>query len=169
MSYQVKGYGAVLLREDTPREVMKGFLDEFNPDFYKTKAGLEYTVQCDGGFDSDYAMEGLEALDPYTISGLIEMTGQDGDIWRYRFLEEYGKWVEESGIQVYQKYSEEDGTASYEPFAWVLVELGPLNSTVRIMETFLDESRAEAACEKAKKEASGSYTYELRKSRLMMW
>lgn len=82
-----------------------------------------------------------------TLDGEIHVEGEDGSRWRYRFIAEYGEWVEESCHSVFEEYNKKRNI--YEVPVYILTRVDLRTDSVgKIEDAFIDRRKAEAECGK---------------------
>ena len=161
MSYKAKGSGLFYIKKDTPGSLIHTTVFDFfdhvalNPG--KTISGedaLGVKVMQDGKFCSEDAFYALRALDSYTLSGVINMINEFGSIWRYRFSEEMGTWLAESGRIVYEEGTRDGSCPSFTVPAYAVMKktiqseftepryYASIRGTSEIVEFFMTEEDA---------------------------
>lgn len=94
-------------------------------------------------FDDESARHVLAKEAPGVISGMIQMTGPDGSMWRYRFNE--GHWIREEGTVIWQPESG-DGCRMYVLLGTPNTEKrrGPARTPARVLGVYPDRESAQA-------------------------
>lgn len=95
------------------------------------------------GFDDELARSVLAEKASCVISGMIQMTGPDGSMWRYRFNE--GHWIREEGTVIWQPESG-DGCRMYVLLGTPNTEKrrGPARTPARVLGVYPDRESAQA-------------------------
>lgn len=150
MGYRVSAEGTIMLKKGTPEDIIRRVNMVFADICEEKKlAGItELQLWHNDSFDSQTAMEMLEETIPYTTEGEINVEGEDGNRWRYRFVEEYSKWVHEDCFPVFEEYSEDEkGNAAYAVPVYALV-FDSMESAKDAMniQVFSSEEKADEEC-----------------------
>lgn len=135
MGYSAKGSGSATIKRDCVSELRKTletaakdpksyFMGSFDWDIMKIsdnneeKDIFDFNEYDDHWHEEDtYAF--LNLLTPYITDGCICYDGEDGCLWRYKFLPEENNWDEEAGEVIYKsdfksyKFVEIEGEGSY--------------------------------------------------------
>lgn len=151
MGYSASACGtAVFEKSVCIDEILKTLGEAFDDAFLEKElddGAYEVSVSNNEKFDIDYALEVLEQLNKVTLDGEIHVEGEEGSRWRYRFIVEYGGWVEESCHSVFEEYNKERNI--YEVPVYILTRIDLRTDSVgKIEDAFIDRRKAEAECGK---------------------
>lgn len=151
MGYSASAYGTAVFEKSVYiDEILKTLGEVFDDAFLEEElddGAYKVTVSNNERFDVDYAPKVLEQLDKVTLDGEIHVEGENGSRWRYRFIVEYGEWVEESCYSVFEEYSRERN--AYEVPVYILTRIDlRTGGAGKIEDVFIDRRKAEAECGK---------------------
>lgn len=97
MGYSASGGGVIHFKEMPEQSVFDQLNNVLDLDYMDN---LEANFSSYGKYYEDSVISALNAAAPYTESGEIEYSGEDGCRWRFIFQD--GEWVEESGYTYYE-------------------------------------------------------------------
>ena len=105
MGYYASGEGKAKLKQNVNIENLVADIERIYGE-----GSIELEIQNDtiiifsddnSHWHEEYTEQFLDVLSPYVESGCFNYLGEDGDIWRYRFISENGYWLEEKPQIVY--------------------------------------------------------------------
>ena len=116
MGYNAHGDGDIVLKEGVKAEVLADIIDTLKEvfdeveedDSANTKAARLFVEHYHDHYHDDDTKECLDTFSPYVASGCITFSGEDDCLWRFRFDEKDGKWIEENGAVVYTDNEDRD-------------------------------------------------------------
>lgn len=104
MGYYASGKGKAKLKQNANIENLTADIERIYGE-----GSIEWRIQNDTIIFSDdnshwyeeYTEQLLDVLSPYVESGCFNYSGEDEDIWRYRFISENGYWLKEKPQIIY--------------------------------------------------------------------
>ena len=104
MSYSANGSGSATLKKGcTKNQVLEALknidTDNFELIFFNNKDEKMIDItESESHWDEDDTLEVLNAMIPYISEGSVSYSGQEDDIWRYRFDPAEQKWITEYAV-----------------------------------------------------------------------
>lgn len=110
MGYYARGGGSAKFKDGVDKEVIRDILDSI---IKKNWIDMEYELYDDGvdfwesddHWHEEDTLDFLSALKPYIIGGSAEYVGEGDENWRYIFIADDNKWIEENGM-IYYSYED---------------------------------------------------------------
>lgn len=104
MGYCASGKGKAKLKQNANIENLTAYIERIYGE-----GSIEWRIQNDTIIFSDYnshwheefTEQFLDVLSPYVERGCFNYSGEDENIWRYRFISENGYWLKEKPQIVY--------------------------------------------------------------------